>query len=155
MCSGLGELWARVLAKELLDRTGRGGDTAHAPAPCLTACQLRWWCKRTRCLCICQTRGAALGSGSGKMGAESFKSWGVCGAASSVLGALTMFLFYMGMAKEYAFFGYEGSFSEAADACMRTLITFGALFVISLLAFVYGSLRKDSESESATYTAVS
>ena len=42
------------------------------------------------------------------MGAAAFKSYGAMGMISCLSGALAMLLLYMGMVRDYPFFGYGG-----------------------------------------------
>ncbi|OSX79801.1 hypothetical protein BU14_0071s0055 [Porphyra umbilicalis] len=73
---------------------------------------------------------------------SSAKSGGLCCFVMCGLGAITMAIFGSGMNKEYAFFGYEGDFSEAASLCFRTAITFAILSGLSGATFVAAAVRE-------------
>ncbi|GAB0493882.1 hypothetical protein MMPV_005169 [Pyropia vietnamensis] len=53
-----------------------------------------------------------------------------------------MAVFGSGMRNEYAFFGYEGDFAEAASLCFRTAVTFGVLSALSAVTFITAAVRE-------------
>lgn len=65
-----------------------------------------------------------------------------------------MAVFGSGMRNEYAFFGYEGDFAEAASLCFRTAITFGVLSALSAVTFVAAAVRDKGLAVSTPAAAV-
>mmetsp|Transcript_1301 Transcript_1301/g.3587 ORF Transcript_1301/g.3587 Transcript_1301/m.3587 type:complete len:85 (-) Transcript_1301:934-1188(-) len=80
------------------------------------------------------------------------KSYSAAGCAASLMGALTMMLMYVGMAREYAFFGYEGDQLKAASTCARTAAIFLGLAGLLLVSYGYGVYKEKSAGD---YVALS
>eukprot|EP00184_Porphyridium_aerugineum_P002336 CAMPEP_0184699312 /NCGR_PEP_ID=MMETSP0313-20130426/5629_1 /TAXON_ID=2792 /ORGANISM="Porphyridium aerugineum, Strain SAG 1380-2" /LENGTH=79 /DNA_ID=CAMNT_0027158383 /DNA_START=77 /DNA_END=312 /DNA_ORIENTATION=- len=70
-----------------------------------------------------------------------YESYGMCGIVSCSLGALTMFLFFLGFSKEYKFFGYNEDMGEAATSTYQCFLLFLGLGILSLASFIYGKLK--------------